>query len=290
MTETNASEGERVKMHEQNRRSWNAVTPAHNSHKRDQAGFLRAGGSTLFPEELELLGPLDGRRLVHLQCNCGQDSVSLALQGAAVTGVDISDRAIEFARALARATEVSASFERADLFDWFDSFGARERFELAFSSYGSIGWLADLERWARGVAKVLAPGGRLVLLEFHPLVWSLGPGGALTGDPYFIEAPLEEAGGVNDYVREGLAPSGFEVGSEDFTNPEPAYSFQWTVGEIVGALIGAGLRIERLREYPYANGCVLFEGMRALPGRRYAMPEGKPALPLMLGVVARREG
>ena len=167
---------------------------------------------------------------------------------------------------------------------------ARGGFELAFASYGSVGWLADLGRWARGVARALAPGGRLALLEFHPLVWSLGPGGALTGDPYFIEAPLREAGGVNDYVREALAPSGFLAGDAGFENPEPAFSFQWTVADIVQALLDAGLRLERLREYPYANGCVLFEGMRALPGRRYAMPEGTPALPLMLGLVARREG
>jgi hypothetical protein len=83
------------------RRSWNLATQAHNRHKRDQAGFLREGGSTLFPEETELVGELRGQRLLHLLCNAGQDTLSLASRGARVTGVDLSDEAITFATRLA---------------------------------------------------------------------------------------------------------------------------------------------------------------------------------------------
>ena len=91
---------------------------AHNSHKRDQAKFLRAGGSTLFAEELGLLGDVRDRSLLHLQCNSGQDSLSLVQLGAQVTGVDISDTAIDFARQLSRDSGLSASFERADVLEW----------------------------------------------------------------------------------------------------------------------------------------------------------------------------
>src|SRR2546423_9717444 len=87
-------------LHEENRRAWNAVTPVHNSHKRDQAAFLRGGGSTLFPEELELVGELTGRSLLHLCCNSGQDTLSLARLGARVTAIDITDEAIAFATRL----------------------------------------------------------------------------------------------------------------------------------------------------------------------------------------------
>lgn len=90
----------RKDLHEANRLSWNAATVAHNSHKGDQAAFFRRGGSTLFPEELDLLGDIAGLSLLHLQCNSGQDSLSLAQLGADVTGVDISDEAIAFARRL----------------------------------------------------------------------------------------------------------------------------------------------------------------------------------------------
>jgi 2-polyprenyl-3-methyl-5-hydroxy-6-metoxy-1,4-benzoquinol methylase len=104
--------------HEQNRRSWNLATAAHNRHKGDQAAFFRAGGSTLFPEEVELLGELEGRDLVHLQCNAGQDTLSLARLGARVTGVDISDAAVEFARTLSHEAGIPADFHRADVLDW----------------------------------------------------------------------------------------------------------------------------------------------------------------------------
>jgi len=276
-------------VHEQNRRSWNAVTPAHNSHKKDQAGFFRDGGTTLFPEEIELLGAIEGAELLHLQCNCGQDSLSLAARGARVTGVDISDSAIEFARTLSEESGIEARFERSDVFDWLEAAAARgARFDRVMCSYGTIGWLADLPRWARAVASVLAPGGRLVLLEFHPLCWSFNGEGRVV-EPYFIAEPIEEGDGVSDYVArsgEGLVPMELEAGVEGFVNPEPAVSYQYTVAQTVQAIADAGLFVETLREYPYANGCSLFDGMRSLPKRRYGMPEGVPDMPLMLGVVA----
>src|SRR5216683_5023081 len=89
-------------LHEENRLSWNEATIAHNSHKGDQAKFFREGGNKLFAEEKALLGDIKGLRLVHLQCNAGQDTLSLAQMGALVTGVDISDIAIDFARQLAQ--------------------------------------------------------------------------------------------------------------------------------------------------------------------------------------------
>ncbi len=275
--------------HEQNRRSWNAVTPAHNSHKKDQARFLREGGSTLFPEEQQLLGTIEGTRLVHLQCNCGQDSLSLAALGATVTGVDISDVAIEFARTLSEQSGIEATFVRSDVFDWFEDAAANNaRFDRVFCSYGTIGWLADLPRWASGVASVLAPGGRLVLLEFHPMCWSFDREGRVV-EPYFIEEPIEEHHGVRDYVArsgEGLLPMETTQGVQGWENPEPSVGFQHTVAQIVQALSDAGLFVETIREYPYANGCVIFEGMRPLPGRRFTMPEGVPDMPLMLGIAA----
>ncbi|MCR9247485.1 MAG: class I SAM-dependent methyltransferase [bacterium] len=280
----NFDEDQRRAFHEQNRRSWNAVTAAHNSHKRDQAEFLAAGGSTLFSDELELLGDVAGLDLVHLQCNCGQDSLALAKLGATVTGIDIGDEPIRFARELSKATGIAATFHRDDVFDWLA--GTDARFDVAFASYGVIGWLCDLERWARGVARVLRPGGRLVLLEFHPLVWSYGPGGELV-EPYFIDGAIDE-NGVNDYVGQELAPSGFDVGVEEFANPERSFGFQWTIARTIQAIIDSGLRLEVFREYPYANGCELFDGMSKVEARRFAMPEGKPSMPLMFGLVAGR--
>ena len=157
-------------LRQQNHRSWNEVVPAHHSHHRDLAGFLRNGGLTIFPEERELLGELHGRTLAHLMCNTGQDTLSLACLGARVTGVDISERAIDIARQLACDSGIPGQFERMDVYDWLArTRSVGRRFDRVFCSYGAICWLPDLATWARDVAGVLAPGGRFVVIDFHPV-------------------------------------------------------------------------------------------------------------------------
>ena len=284
----------REDLREQNRLSWNAVVGAHGSHRRDLAGFLREGGSTLFPEERALLGDLDGRTLLHLQCNSGGDSLSLASLGATVTGVDISDEAILYARRLSSETDISVEFERADVYDWLEeAVLAGRRFDVVFSSYGVVCWLHDLERWAGGVAAVLGAGGRFVLVDFHPVAemfderWTHARAYPSGGEP----RPLPK--GVGDYVGEaggGLTPEGFVEGTRDFENPHGCHLFRWGLGEVVTALAAAGLRILVLEEYPYSNGERLFARMRELPGRRMAPPEEVPDVPLMYGIRAVKGG
>jgi SAM-dependent methyltransferase len=242
----------------------------------------------LFPEELELLGQVDGRSLVHLQCNSGQDSICLARRGAKVTGVDISDEAIEFARTLSRETGIAAHFERADVIEWLAA--TPSRFDIAFSSYGTIGWLSDLTAWASGVARVVTPGGALVLLEFHPILFSWDDA-RVWAFPYFEREAIAESEGVRDYVGRsgpGLAPMGLVEG-DAFANPYPAHGFAWTIADTLNAMIRAGFVIERVEEWPYTNGCRFFDDQIYDPAtRRWYDPPGKPAMPGMFGVRARR--
>ena len=283
---------DRRDLREQNRLSWNAVVGAHDSHRGDVAAFLREGGSTLFPEELQLLGDIKGKTLAHLQCNHGGDSLSLVLLGATVTGVDISDEAIFAARNLSSDTGISADFARADVYDWLEK-AAREEwtFDVVFSSYGVVCWLPDLETWARGIAAVLEPGGRFVLVEFHPAAemlderWNRSHAYPSGGEPRLLHE------GVGDYVGEsggGLTPAGFVRGARDFENPHRCHLFRWGLGEVVTALAGAELRIVTLEEYPYSNGERHFARMRELPGRRMVPPEDVPAMPLMYGISAEK--
>lgn len=271
-------------LHEENRRSWNAATEAHDTHRGDQAAFYRAGGSTLFPEERELLGDLRGQTIVHLQCNAGQDTLSLMQEGAtSVLGVDISDTAIELARKLSAETGIAARFVRSDVYDWLAE--TDERFDIAFLSYGALVWLTDLGEWARGVFRVLKPGGRVVAVEYHP-VFHMFEEGWVLAYPGLGGAPLRFEAGVVDYLAEaGGTPSGFEAGVTEFRNPYPTFEHNWGVGDIVGALLGAGLRLTGLREYPYSNGLKRYD-MRRLSDLRFAMPEGMPDIPLMLSFVA----
>ena len=283
---------DRRDLREQNRASWNAVVGAHESHRGDLSRFLGEGGSTLFQEERDLLGEIEGRSLVHLQCNSGGDSISLARLGAGVTGVDLSDEAVSSARDLAEKTGTLATFERADVYEWLEEASPEgRRFDIAFASYGVICWLPDLRRWAWGIAGILNPGGRFVLIDFHPAAdifdreWNHVRDYPYGGEPLLLEE------GVGDYVAAsggGLTPAGFVEGVRDFQNPEDCYLFRWGLGEVVTALAEAGLRITALEEYRYANGERRFAGMRELPGKRMVPPEHVPTVPLMYGIRAEK--
>jgi SAM-dependent methyltransferase len=264
------------------RRSWNIATRNHNAHKGDQAAFLRRGGEVLFPEELDLLGELAGRRIVHLQCNAGRDSLCLARRGATVVGVDFSDDAIRFARALSNATGIPATFEHAEVVGWLAATDAR--FDVAFASYGAAQWLPDLDAWARGVRRVLVPGGRFVYLEFHPVVWSIAPDQRLAGDDYFSVAPFIEP--VRDYVASSGASLGASAGATPGENDVPATCWQHGLGAIVTALAKAGFHVDELREYPYVNGCRVNASLVESEGRRWVWPAGVARIPLMFGLRA----
>lgn len=281
-------------LHEENRLSWNEATKAHNSHKVDQAAFLRAGGSELFPEEVELLGDLRGKRLVHLQSNSGQDTLSLVQRGAIATGVDISDEAVAFARQLSADSGIPAEFVRADIYDWLrETAVGGERFDRAFCSYGAICWLSDVGAWARGIAAILRPGGRFVTVEFHPLLSMFETDWTLANDYFARGQPQTWEDGVSDYVAASgptLAPSGYARGVVGFRNPHRVHEFQWGTAEVAGALLGAGFVLESFREYPYANGWMGRERMRVAPGRRVYPPGDIPSLPLMYSLAARLPG
>jgi SAM-dependent methyltransferase len=283
---------DRRDLREQNRVSWNAVVGAHDSHRGDLSRLFREGGSTLFREERDLLGELEGRSLVHLQCNSGGDSISLARLGATVTGVDLSDEAVSSARDLADKTGIKVTFERADVYDWLQTAARENRhFDVAFASYGVICWLSDLSDWACGIAGILNPGGRFVLVDFHPAADIFDRDGSQVNDYPSGGEPLLLEEGVGDYVAAsggGLTPAGFMEGVRDFQNPEGCYLFRWGLGEVVTALAEAGLKITALEEYPYANGERKFAGMRELPGKRMVPPEHVPKIPLMYGIRAEK--
>ncbi len=277
--------------HERNRQSWNAATVAHNSHKGDQAAFFRGGGDTLFPEEVEVLGDLRGKSLVHLQCNAGQDTLSLAKRGAIVTGVDISDEAIAFASKLSKDAGMPATFVRADVYDWLANAAMQSvQFDIAFASYGALCWLSDLRSWARGVASILKSGGRLVIVEFHPAMMMFDEK-LVRKFSYFGGEPLVWDDGVRDYVavsEGGLATGPLLPGVENFKNPHPCVEFQWTVSDRIGAILGAGLTLTHFREYPYSNGCKFFDGSVRDEKDRWHLPAGEPNIPQMYALSATK--
>lgn len=134
-----------------NKQSWNNRTDVHvKSDFYDLDGFMK-GKSSLNSIELELLGDVSGKSILHLQCHFGQDSLSLSRLGAKVTGVDLSDKAIETAKDLAQKLNADAEFICCDLYDLPNYL--HKTFDIVFTSYGTIGWLPDLDKWAKIVSQ-----------------------------------------------------------------------------------------------------------------------------------------
>jgi len=220
-----------------NRASWNAIAPARTPQP---ARYFLAGGTTLEPWEADALGDVTGTRMLHLQCASGNETFSWAMRGARVVGVDISDVAIEQARATATdLPDASASFVVADVYDLPPSLGS---FDVVYASAGVVCWLPDLNRWARIVAERLRPGGTFLLNEHHP-VWEVLAVRAADGMPAAVEPTLDYFGRapVHDGYDDTKRPRGWTPQIE-FT------SFVWPVGDVVNALLGAGLRLTELTE------------------------------------------
>ena len=155
-----------------NRKSWNNRVDVHlKSDFYDVEGFLK-GESSLNDIELGLLGDIKGKSILHLQCHFGQDTISLGRLGANVTGVDLSDKAIDHAKILAGKANVNATFICCDIYDL--PAHLNEQFDIIFTSYGVIGWLPDMNKWAQIISNYLKPNGKFVFVEFHPIVWMFG--------------------------------------------------------------------------------------------------------------------
>ena len=152
-----------------NRRHWDEIVPIHAGSEFYDVGSFKAGKSKLKPVELEELGDVRGKTMLHLQCHFGLDTLSWAREGAIVTGADFSGQAIETARALAAETGVEARFVVSDLYALPENLEGQ--FDIVFTSYGAIYWLPDIRRWAQIAAHFVRPGGTFYIVEFHPFAW-----------------------------------------------------------------------------------------------------------------------
>src|SRR6476646_4262988 len=174
---------------------WDAWTAIHSTGGFYDLERFKAGGVRLRPYEIELVGDVNGRSLLHLQCHFGIDTLSWARLGARVTGADLSPAAIELARALADELGFpEARFVRSNLYDLPDVLDGR--FDVVYTSRGVLGWLPDVAGWARVVAQFLAPGGTFFISEVHPIAQAFENEGVAPGElrlayPYWEhEAPL----------------------------------------------------------------------------------------------------
>ncbi len=222
---------------EANRLLWNQRAVVHKDAAFYNLAGFKAGQSVLTPIELSEIGDVKGKKMLHLQCHFGMDSLDWARRGAHVTGVDLSDKAIDEARNLNEELGLDGKFICCNVYDLREHL--EEKFDIVFTSYGVIGWLPDLEKWAAIISYYLKPGGLFYMAEFHPVVWMF--------DDEFKEIKY-------CYENRGVIATESHGTYTDRLAPIAGKEYGWnhSISEVLNGLIKAGMNIESFNEYMYS--------------------------------------
>lgn len=267
---------------EGNRANWDERVPIHvASRAYDLPAFLR-GEKQLTRVEREEMGDVRGKRLLHLQCHFGMDTLNWARLGATVTGLDISPAAIEAARDLAaRAGIEGARFVEANVYDASEVLGG-ETFDVVYTGIGALNWLPDVKAWARVVAACVATGGFFYLLECHPMLWALD--NSRTDEAFVVKYPYFET-----------AEPGFIAGDAlTYTDGPPLQqspvSYEWNhgLGETIDALLQAGLRLDFVHEHREVPWPALPWMVPGEDPRTWVLPDRPEQVPLTYSLRAAK--
>ena len=256
-----------------NRHSWNNRTETHiksDFYKQDE--FLK-GKSSLNAIELELLGDIAGKSILHLQCHFGQDTISLNRLGAEVTGVDMSDTSIENARQIALELNADVTFICCNIFDLPQHLD--KQFDIVFTSYGTITWLPDLDAWGEIISRFLLPEGKLVFVEFHPVVWMFDDDFEKIGYRYFNTGPIIE-------TENGT------YADKDANISQAYVTWNHSMSEVLTSLINNGLELNIFQEFDYSPYNCFRKTIEFEPGKFRIAHLGNN-IPLVYAIVATKK-
>ncbi len=257
---------------EKNKQLWNKKTDFHiDSEFYDMENFLK-GKSSLNETELKLLGNITGKSVLHLQCHFGQDTISLSRMGAKATGVDLSDHAIERAKVIAQSLAFDTEFICCNIYDLPNHLN--KQFDVVFTSYGTIGWLPDLDEWAKIVSMFLKPSGKFIMADFHPVVWMFDNNFEKIIYSYFKSEPIVEleSGTYADITA--------EVNLESVT-------WNHSTSEVINNLIKNGLVINSFDEFDYSPyNC--FNQAKETETGKFQIPIFDNKIPMVFAIVATK--
>lgn len=219
-----------------NRETWNKKVAIHAASDFYNLDLFKKGKSSLNRYELNALGNISGKSLLHLQCHFGQDTLSLNRLGAKCTGIDISDEAIKLAKKLNDELRLDAEFVCCNVLD--TSKHISEKFDIVFTSYGTIGWLPDLKPWAQMIAERLKSGGSFYIVEFHPIAWMFD----YTVSPPVMKYGYQQVEAIYEEYEGTYADGNSKMVSKE-------YGWNHGLGEVISSLSEAGLQIEYLKEH-----------------------------------------
>lgn len=257
---------------QKNKQTWNERTDHHIASEFYNVDNFIKGASSLNDIELNLLGNVAGKSILHLQCHFGQDSLSLARIGAHVTGVDFSEKAIDKARELAKQLNFNIDFIESDIYDLPKHL--TKQFDIVFTSYGTIGWFPDLDKWAGVVSHFLKPGGSFVFAEFHPVVWMYDNDFTKIEYSYFKADPIKE-------IEEGTYA--------DTSAPIKTETITWnhSLGEVFTALLKNNMKIISFEEFNYSpyNS---FRDMEVIEEKKFIIKKFGNKIPLVYALKAMK--
>ena len=249
---------------ETNRKTWNTKVGVHEKSEFYDLANFKKSKSSLNQYELEALGDVSGKSLLHLQCHFGQDTLSLARLGAKCTGIDISDEGIKLAKKLNSELKLDANFVCCNVLDTSEYIS--EKFDIVFTSYGTIGWLPELKVWAKMISDRLKPGGFFYIVDFHPIAWMFD----YTVSPPVMKYGYHQKEAIYDEYEGTYADSNSKMISKE-------YGWNHGLGEIITSLSDAGLHIEYLKEHdasPYnifPELVKIDEGLFEMPNKLYPL-------------------
>ena len=264
-----------------NKDSWNKRTAVHKDSAFYGLEGFKKGESSLNKIELEELGNVKGKTLLHLQCHFGMDTMSWEREGAIVTGVDLSDEAIKLAKEIADELKLKAKFICANIYDLLDTSkvppleGFREAFDFVFTSYGTIGWLPDLDKWAAIIAYYLKPGGTFYIADFHPTLWMM--------DENFEHIKY-------NYFNKEVIVEEMEGTYSDRSAPIKTMNYGWNhpFSEIFSVLMKYGLTIRQLNEFPFSP-CNCFNNMEQGDDGMWRIKGMGEKMPMMYSIKAVKQ-
>ncbi len=256
-----------------NRASWDERVPAHAASPDYGVGRFAADPqhlSEVVRFDIPRLGDLRGLRATHLQCHIGTDTVSLSRLGATMTGLDFSGASLTEARRIAALARAEIDFVQADVYDAPAAVGTG--YDLVYTGVGALCWLPDVARWARTVATLLRPGGRLFLREGHPVLWALDYD---RDDALFaLEYPYFEQPAPQVWDTPGTY-----VPTETTFQHTVTHEWNHGLGEIVSAVLAAGLTVTGLVEHTSVPWEALPGRMRAIGGGEWELSDRPERLP-----------
>lgn len=256
-----------------NQKLWDDKTKVHLNSKFYNVESFKNGKSSLNPIELKLLGNIANKNILHLQCHFGLDSMSLSRLEANVIGVDLSTIAIEEANKLKNQLNLDTQFIQSDVYSLSEKLNSK--FDIIYTSYGVLGWLPDMKKWGKVISDFLKPGGKLILVEFHPVVWMFNSGFTL----------IEYAYSSNQPIIENIKGT-----YTDQNAPIENKSISWNHGlaDVFQALLSHKLEIEDFQEYNYSPyNC--FQNTIKIAENQYQIKGLENKIPMLYSLIAEKK-